>query len=176
MYQYKNDNYFLKLVESKNTKQIKGEIANLLLKYRGDKSESDAAIEYAKSQGTFKWDTHDGKEIPSHANLLKDKFNYEKGALKRNFSEVRYERVLKLLKEYLKEREPEVKEIKSIRKDPLQQKSIRESEKISGGKGPEITGRKKNPDINQKKGNPMLPVLIILTGLIVIVALILQKN
>lgn len=158
MYKYKNDEYFLGLIKSGNKNKVKGEIANLLLKYKGDRNQSDAAIEYAASQEVFEWDSHDGKGTPSHVKSLKDKFNYEKGALKRNFSKERYERVLKLLQEYLKEREPQ----KSF--DTKIERNNR-FENV-GGKGPEMSGRKIQPEIYKKQENRMLPAII--AGLIVL--------
>ena len=167
MYKYKNDEYFLKLVKSGNENQVKGEISNLLLKYKGDRKESDAAIEYAASQSVFQWDIHDGKEVPSHINLLKDKFNYEKGALRRNFSKERYERVLKLLKEYLRERE--------IQKTPHTESKNTKATKSSGGRGPEMTGREIRPEIYKTEKNRILPFILIAIAVLGIVLILINR-
>lgn len=99
---YTDDRYLNNLIKSGNVKHVRAEIANFITKTKGDKREMDIIINYSISKGINVWEKHDGKGTPSVAKTISDKFNYEKGAIKRNFSKERYERLIILAKEFYK--------------------------------------------------------------------------
>ncbi len=101
----KENEIFMEKIKENNVFKIKSYLENLIARSNGDKILCDEAIEYALKNSSFKWEIDDGKKLQTQFTTAREKYNYEKEKLVRNFTKERYENVLKLYKEYIIERD-----------------------------------------------------------------------
>ena len=153
--------YFKESVKKSNFFAIKSILADMIKRTKGNRADLEEAIRYAKDRGAFDWEAHDNHEATTNWNNINDKYNFEKERLVQNFSKVRYERVLKILEEILKETKQEKREVPKNanvnRSTSTENTQRRETEKKSQ---PQVSAYKKKKD---------LPVGIIIAGVAILV-------
>ena len=98
---YKDNAAFLTSVKENNIFKIKSNLEGLIPAFKGDRIKCDEAIEYARKNSSFDWEIDDGVNFGEDLTTIEDRYNYEKGRLVQNFTKERYEKVLKLYKEYI---------------------------------------------------------------------------
>lgn len=103
---YRDDANFLKFVSENRVFAIKSNLEGLIVKLKGNKEKCDEAVQYAIDNSDFNWEKDDGFDIGKKPEINKrEEYFYEKGRLVQNFTKERYEKVIELYKEFLKENE-----------------------------------------------------------------------
>ena len=96
MKDFKGFKVFLESVETKNTKVVIQEIANMVILLRGDRSKIYDAVNYAIKKEALFYKPHEESPIYDWVENEKDKFAFEQGFLEENFSKRRLNDVLDL--------------------------------------------------------------------------------